>query len=443
MYTRKLVLRLGCGILAVALAAGIGNLIQHGRLLPAPPLDPASLHPGWGPKNFAEAMEQSNRAISSAEWRVSRQPGDWLPLESLARARNARYRLTGNYDDLAEADRLVERAMHLAPWPAGPVLSRSSIALGVHKLDTAAKALQQLDASVVPPGDGDRMEALSIRCEITFQRGDIPGATRICASGNGLSISLRLANIAAKSGHLEEAARRIEQLLERPNQTPSTLAALAQQRASVALAAGDWTTSGKWVRLANQVFPGHWLGEAFLAQQLALEGKHSEAIRLYRELAIRTGNPDIMDALSRLLAAEGRTDEAREWIARSTSIWQHRMNLLPEATATHFAEHLLDWGDPMQALTLARGEYRRRPFSTPATNYVRALLHVGQPAAALRVSGETLARGWSTASLWFEHSRALGAMHRPSEAAFALYRARLLNPRIGDPAQAFVSFDQD
>ncbi len=38
---------------------------------------------------------------------------------------------------------------------------------------------------------------------------------------------------------------------------------------------------------------------------------------------------------------------------------------------------------------------------------------------------------------------ALAALRRPSESAFALYRARQINPRVTDSAQSLVSFDQD
>jgi hypothetical protein len=442
--------RLPAWSLLVAAALASGSVIVLDRLFDSPaveseavPLDPAELRPGFGAKTHREAVNRADQGVIAMRYRLDKHPGDWLHMEGVARALVARYRLTGSYADLAEADRLLDQAISLAPWPAGPALSRASVALTLHKLQAAEAGLARFDAFVVPAAAEEQNEARSIRCEIAFQRGHIRTAAELCGKDQKLGMRLRQANIAAKRGDTADAARIVESLLRKPGMSPSTLAMLALQRASIALARGDWVASGRWSRAADRIFPGYWLSEAFVAQQYALEGKRDEAYRRFAGIARRTRNPDVMDALAKLAEVQGRPDVASAWAAQAGVVWDERMRLLPLATATHYAEYVLAHGDSQAALDLARAEYLRRPFSTPIANYARALLHNGQPAGALDVLRSGFARGWQTAAMRLEESQALRALGRGNEADRALRTARALNPHIADPRQQLVFFDQD
>lgn len=406
-------------------------------------LDPAELRLGYGPRSFIQAVAEADLGVAGWRERLAHDPDDWLYMEGLARALLARHRLAASPDDLAEADRLLDRALAGVPWPAGPVLSRAAVSLAVHDLGGAEAALARFDASVVPPSEAEQLGARSIRCEIAFQRGQLAEAERLCSGGDDPGLRLRRANIAAKRGDMGEAAREVEALLRRPGLPPAALAQLALQRASIALAEGDWDASGRWARAADRIFPGYWLGEAFVAQQAALEGRNGEARRRFAALARRTGNPDVMDALAALAQADGDRAEAREWVAKAAAVWDWRMRLLPAAYATHFSEHTLAYGDPETALDLARSEFRRRPYSTPAVNYARALLRTGNAAEALAVLRETASRGWRIAAMKLEEANALRALRLQDQARFARQQAYLLNPNIEDPRQALVFFDQD
>jgi tetratricopeptide (TPR) repeat protein len=408
-----------------------------------PPLDPATLRAGFGPKTYAEALTQTGLGIAAARERVARHPGEWLLEEAVERALAARFRLTANAADLAEADRTLDQAMRDAPWPAGPLVTRASVALTVHDLGKTETALQRLDAWAVRPSAEDRLDARSMRCEIAFERGDPTAARRLCADDGDLGIQLRLANIAAKTGDASGAAQRIEALLRRPRQSPSTLAQLALQRAAVALAQGDWRASGRWARAAERLFPGWWLAEAYVAQQYGLEGNFAEARRRYAALAARTGDADVFDALAQLSAATGKTDEARAWAAKAETAWQERRRLLPDTYASHYAEHLLLHGDAAAGLALAQADYRRRPYPASIAHYAFALWRNGQPAQALAIVRKGEAQGFLTADMKLAEAVSLAALGRADEAADALQRARAINPRIDDFRQQFVAFTQD
>jgi hypothetical protein len=411
------------------------------RVLPA--LDPATLRPGFGPRTHAEALARTDLGIAAARERVARHPGEWLVEEGLGRALAARFRLTANAADLAAADRTLDQAMRDAPWPAGPVLTRASIALTAHDLGKTEAALKRLDAWAGPPTAEERLDARSMRCEIAFERSGPAAARQLCGDAADVGIQLRLANIDAKTGDPSAAAQRIEALLRRPRQSPSTLAHLALQRAAVALAQGDWRSSGRWARAAERLFPGWWLSAAYGAQQQALEGNFAEARRRYVSIAERTGNPDVFDALAQLSAATGEPDEARAWSAKAETAWRERRRLLPDTYASHYAEHLLLHGDAAAGLALAASDYRRRPFPASIAHYAFALWRNGEPARALAIVREGEARGFRTADMEIAEAVSLAALGKADDAAETLEEARRLNPRIDDFRQQFVAFTQD
>ena len=407
------------------------------------PLDPADLRAGMGPATFAEALATVDRDITGARLNVEEHPGEWLRMERLARALSARYRLTGSATDLAEADRVLARATEIAPWPAGPMLSRAGVSLAAHDLDEATRALDRFAASASPPDAADRAEANSFRCEIAYQRGRLAEARSLCSQGDHLSLQLRRANLAAKSGDARTAARLIEDLLRRPGLSAQTLATLSLQRASVALAQGDWQGSGRWSRAAERIFPGYWLSEAFVAQQLALEGDREEAARRYAALVERTRNPDVLDALARLAVADGRTEDAARWVQRAGAAWRDRSALLPLAYAGHYSEHLLLYGDERTALNLVRADYRRRPHPATIVHYALALWRNGNPARALEVVRWGEDQGFMTAEMKLAEATALAAQGKAAEAAQVMAEARRLNPQIDSFRQQFVAFAQD
>jgi tetratricopeptide (TPR) repeat protein len=428
---------------AVAVIAADAWWTHRPAAVDVAPLDPATLRPGFGPKTYAEAIDKANIGIATAHSRIARHPGEWLMEEGLARALVARFRLTARAEDLAAADRMLDQAMGHAPWPAGPVLSRASVALTVHDLGKTEAALARFDASAVRPPAEERIQAQSLRCEIAFERAEVALARRLCGDQQDLGIQLRLANIDAKTGHASSAAERIEALLRRPRQPPSTLAQLALQRASVALAQGDWRSSGRWARAAERLFPGWWLSQAYVAEQYVLEGNFAEAHRRYAAIAARTGDADVLDALALLTGATGQADEARAWTARAEAAWQVRNRLLPRTYASHYAEHLLLHGDTQAGMALAQGDYQRRPYPGAIAHYAYALWRNGDSARALAIVRKGEAAGFSTADMKLDEAVSLAALGRASEAGKTLQEARRLNPMIDDFRQQFVVFVQE
>lgn len=431
-------------LLAVSGIAGLDYFRTSDSIrLETPRLDPQDLVPGYGPASYAEALAAADRTIADKRALLTLAPGEWLRMEGVGRALLSRGRLTASAEDLFAANQMLERAVQAAPYPAGPVLSRAGAALMDHDHAATTAALARFDASVTRPSALEAEEARGMRCEIAYERGDLPGARRLCGAGDGLGLALRRANMALAGGDATGAARIVEEALERPGHSPAQLSAVMLQRAAIALATGDWAASGKWVRAANKIFPGYWLAEAMLAQQLALEGNVRDAEAAYRAIAERTDNPDVWGALVGI--ADERGDEAAKsaYLARAGAAWVRRVALLPETYAGHYAEYLAQTGAIDRALAISHGDYAQRPYLPVITGYAIVLDQAGRQGDVLDVVRRGEAAGFRSPTLLMFKAGALEALGRGREARDARRAALAMNPKIEHPNQAYVHFRQD
>lgn len=406
-------------------------------------LDPAGLVPGYGPASFSAALTAAEVKVSAKRELLAREPRDWLRMEGLARALLQRARLTASAPDLAEANRLLARGIDLAPWPAGPVLSRAGAALAVHDLATAERTLDRFDAAAVPAPASEAAEARGIRCEIAFERGTFAQARSLCGDGGDLSLDLRRANLALAAGDHDRAAALVEAALRQPRQTPLQLANLMLQRTAIALAKGDWPVAERWAGAADRAFPGYWLAQAYVAQSRALAGDSTGAERAYRAIAARTGNPDVYGALAVLAKERGDHQAERAYLERAGEGWATRVALLPATYANHYAEYQALTGDLAGALRTGAGDYARRPFLPVVTDYVFVLGEAHNWGRIVEVVQRAELDGYRSATLKLAQAKALAKLGRANDAARMRAAALQLNSRIEDPRQAFVHFRQD
>jgi transposase len=261
--------------------------------------------------------------------------------------------------------------------------------------------------------------------------------------GGNLGLSLRQANMALAGGDAAQAARIAEAALARPRHSPLQLANLMLQRTAIALATGDWETSGRFARAADRVFPGYWLAEAFVAQQRALEGDTRGAESAYRAIAARTGNPDVYGALAVLAEERGDAAARRAYLAAAGKGWASRVALLPHTYGGHFGEYLALTGDLAGGLRAAGDDYAGRPYLQPMTDYVFVLGKAGDHRRIVAVVDRGEEMGFRSATLMLAKADALAALGRDGESRAARAAAQRLNPQIEHPRQAFVHFRQD
>lgn len=409
-------------------------------------LDPASLRSWFGPATFAEAVVAADQTVAGRRESLALAPAEWLPGESLALALIARWRLTGDYANLAEAQRLLDAGVAKTSGPSGPLIAAAALGVLVHRLDRADVALARF-AGAVAPETGEVAEAAALAGDVALQRGQLDAArakfalaVRIAPPPAG---DLRLALFPALRGEPERAAAELEPLLAAPRQQPATLASLMVRRAQLDLQRGDWAGAGRWVGAAQRAFPGWWLADAHAAQQFALAGRTEDAIRAYMIVATRTGRPEVMDALAHLLRLEGRAGESRAWAAKAAAKWAAIGNAFPEAVAHHRAEHELAVGSAPRALAFAQADAAARPQAPNLVLLARALLVAGRAREALGLLDRADTQGWVSANQHLTRADVLAALGQSEASTAARSAAETLNPRSADPRARLVWFGHD
>jgi hypothetical protein len=358
----------------------------------------------------------------------------------------ARFRLTGDFVDLAEADSLLRDGLASAPEPGGPVLSAARLGVLVHRLPEAERALTRFSRAAVKVPE-EVSEAAALTGDIALQRGQLVTAAAAYARAEALSPSvggrIRIATVAARRGDVAQAVLVLEQAIARARQQPAVLAELMLQRANLAYATGEWNKAGGWVAAAQRVFPGYWLAEAYAAQQLALSDQRREAAAAYTALARSSGRPEVMDALSHLLRLEGRAAESRAWAARAASAWEEKARLFPQAVLHHLAEHELAVGSAGRARQLAQTDARLRPQAPNLVLLARSELLLGRARDGAKILQQAEAQGWVSASIFAAQAEAAAALGDENAAAAALEQARELNPKTTDPRSRLIWFGHD
>ena len=410
--------------------------------------DPAGLvhdlsRPAFGPRNYAAALADSTARVAAKQELNDMFPGDWLRSEALAYAYSDRFRLTGDYAELAQATKIIAVGRSQAVVPAGPILADAQIAMTGHRLGAAEAALADFARSVVLERD-ERAAAASITGDIAFYRGNMAGAERQYAAARAIDpggLVLRAAIVAKARGHFDEAIADLHaSLAERRRPSPFAVATVALQLGAVELARGNSNAARRMFERANGVLPGYWLTEAHLAQADDIDGHPTKAIAAMQHVAVKSGSAEAMDALAMLLRTYGKPAESRAWAARAGEVWRRRIELAPEAAYGHAVEHEIVFGSPARALDLAQRNLADRPFGESRLLLANALLINGRTGEALAQLRAAEASGWRSAPLYALRAELLTLEGRNDESDIAREAALALNPHIFDPQTALVWF---
>jgi tetratricopeptide (TPR) repeat protein len=429
--------------LLVALAAGLSFVAERWLAGRSAGADTAALlapRPAFGPKTFDEALADSAARIATKEQLARMFPGDWVRLEAVAYAYADRFRLTGDYADLAKAREAVTAARRLVPPPAGPILADAEIAMAGHRLGDAARALADFFMAVAPEASETRA-ATAMAGDIALYRGDMGGAAARYHEAGPDRMRDRLAILAKAQGRFDDALQdQRAALAERRRPTPFALATLALRSGAIELARGDKAAARALFEQADRQFPGYWLTQAHLAQADAVDGHPDRAVAAMRSVAEKSGSAEAMDALAMLLRSYGRASESRQWAARAGSVWERRLALAPEAAWGHAIEHELVFGSPDRALDVAQRNLANRPFGESRILMANALMLNGRTGEAIAQLKTAEDSGWRSAPMYALRATLLELAGQARAAETAREQAQSLNPHIFEPWTALVWF---
>ena len=416
----------------------------------APPGQPAASAADWqasgyGPRDYFAAKSSIADQLDLGQERVRKGPDQWLRQESLARAWMASARLSPSYDDLAAANATIARAQSLAPAGSGPLLSSAVLAMMTHRLPDTEAALDVFDRFAVPPGPADMAEAAALRGDLSFYRGDMRRAgiwyQRAKTIEPSAGVAYRRAIVAKATGEFDTAITAFRASEPNPAQAaPFASASLALQIGAIEQARGNYALAREWFTAANREFPGFWLFEAHLAQSKAVAGDLDGAIDAMRAIARRTPSAEIYDALAMMLRTNGQARESRRWATRAGTLWERRLQQLPEAAYGHALEHELVFGTPERAIVLARMNSAARPFGESRLLLASAYLMNGDTKSALAQIAAAEQSGWRSAPMYALRAQAYELSGQRANAEAARARALALNARIFSPETSLIWF---
>lgn len=413
------------GILVALLACGLSGCkpptavgVHAGRP------DPAALTK----PTYEKILSDNNAAVASGEALVKgRLQSAMVPLE-LASLYTERARLTGNYDDYGRAEDLLARVQAQLKPTESLCMAKAKLHFSLHRLALAKEVLNGC------PRLAGTVEDLGMRADIAFYSGRYKDAGiiyRALVNQVGAPQTyIQLALYSAKTGSPGEAAALMEAAEKRYHGGSAVMQSwFALQRGLIELDRGRYEEARALYALAEERLPGYWLNEEHLAEVVRLYGDTSGAKRIYEKVVRKTGAPEYLDALGSIEAASGNAQISKELFDRAETIYSERARRFPEAIAGHALAHYLNGApQPVKALTMAKANFRNRPYGDAAIALAKAHLLNAEPKEAARLLEQQIAQGWDTAETYWILSLAAIAAGDTARAKTAGIEASRRNP---------------
>ncbi|MBX7077746.1 MAG: hypothetical protein K1X88_01080 [Nannocystaceae bacterium] len=341
--------------LALVLAASV--LACAAPQAAAPAAHEQRVRPG-----HAQRRAQIDRAVTQAERRVAK-TRSWMLHAELAAALLARADLDGRYEDYARVEAELDAAFALAGPGLGPHLLRARFELRMHRVDAGVRSLQALTQQAELDAETD-MARRGLLADVAVGAGRLDEAQ---AAITALLQARRSPADLARQAHLlhlredDAAADALYAEAISKADDGETQAWLELQRGLLDLDAERYDDAAAHYQAADAMFPDWWLVHEHLAEVDALRGHTDAAIERYREVVADNRDPELLDALARLLeprdpqAAAQLHDEAR-------ASFEARLARFPEASYGHAFEHFFAAPDgAARALALAQANAVVRP----------------------------------------------------------------------------------
>ena len=376
--------------------------------------------------SYQSELAKYAAAIEGAEKGIRQQPDNSQLMLETVTLYIERARLSGNYDDYRQAERLLDTAAAQTGALSRPCIAQAQLHYTLHRLGAAGAALDACPMSVAP----DLVAA--IRADVAFYSGRYREAEAIYVQlVNQVGTPqhyIRLALLRSRLGSPGEAAALLEAAEKRfHGRSPAMRAWLKLQRGVIAFERGRLDEAIALYKLASDELPGWWLVDEHLAEAKRVSADTTGAKELYADLVKRTGLPQHMDALARVLRESEHPDAAYAWAERAGAIYRERLKSFPEASASHAVDHYLLFGNPVEALALARRSAQLRPFGDALIALATAQFRAGLAGEAAASIEAVLRSGWNTPQAHAVAAMIFAGLGRSAEADAARSRALAMN----------------
>jgi tetratricopeptide (TPR) repeat protein len=266
-----------------------------------------------------------------------------------------RGQILGRVADYERAAELAEQLGCQAPADGQALLTRARARACLHRFD---EALTDLDAAGHLGVGSAELEAERAAIFQALGRYDEAMAIRQVAFARRADFETLggLAALHAERGEISAAERLYDESITLfRGVSPFALAQLEVQRGRMWQEYGDDPSRAReWFMTAWRRLPAYAPAEGHLAAVEAAMGETDVAITRLRRLAARSDDPDYAAQLARILAEEGRQEDAIAWRARAEQRYDELVASHPAAFADHAAEFWVSaGGDPQRGRDLA------------------------------------------------------------------------------------------
>lgn len=348
---------------------------------------------------YAQSLETLNQEIESLSNRAETMPNSWFALELVAQRYLDRAKLTGNYQDYAQAEDYLEQAFALS-GVGGPHMTQAKLDFSLHRLEETAANLT-VEENAILLNDIKKASIIGVQADLDLYQGNyqeaLSGYQEALALNTDTTALFRLAVYYWRMGEFEQAEEYINQATELVyDNSPRLMAFFHLHKGLFDLDRGRYPEALVHYQDANAAFGGWWLVKEHIAEIYVLQGKVDAARNIYVDVLAETGSPEFMEAMAGISSKK----EAAEWTQKARAIYEEQLAQFPEASYGHALGHYLDAGDEAQkALELAKANYALRPYGESEVLLAQAYFQVGEMHKARTLIEATLKSTWKSAEL--------------------------------------------
>ena len=348
---------------------------------------------------YTQSYEQLSQEIDSLSRRAASMPTSWFALELIAQHYLNRAKLSGSYQDYAQAEQYLNKAFELS-GVGGPHVTQAQLDFSLHRLDSVASNLAIAENALLV-SDLDKAMYLGVRGDLDLYQGNyqkaLEGYQQALTLHKDSTALFRLAVYHWRMGDFEQAESYIDQATEFVYSTSPRLTAFFHlHRGLFDLDRGRYAEALVHYQDANAVFDGWWLVKEHIAEIYVLQGKIEAARTIYLDVIAETGSPEFMDAI----AGISDKQEAAEWMVKARQVYEAQLAQFPEASYGHALGHYLEAGDDSEkTLQLAIANYELRPYGESEILLAEAYLQTGYLELAQSTIESTLSSSWKSADL--------------------------------------------
>ncbi|MBW3601390.1 MAG: tetratricopeptide repeat protein [Actinobacteria bacterium] len=354
--------------------------------------------------------------IGGLEGAVAARPGDATSWQQLGVAYVRRAAETADPTYYAQARRALRRAAKLAPRDPETLLARGALALALHDFP-AALALGSRAHAARPLSPEPLGVMVDAQVELGRYRGAVADLQRMLDVRPGLPALSRTSYVRELYGDLDGAVAAMRRAEAAGSGSPFDLASVSALLGDLHFTRGELERAEDSYQRAHRTSPGLFTAAVGRARVAAARGHPGAALDRLRPATRRYPEPAALTLLGDLLAAEGRTAEARRSyeLVEAVAALQARAGQDTDLEMALFAADRAD--DPAAAVALGRRAYRARPDNVYAADAVAWALHrAGRADAALPYARRALRLGTADPLLRYHAAAILDATGRPGPA---------------------------